>query len=182
MSHLYARSNRRSVLRWSSSQSAFWFENSRSRFVVHRFVVRVPGPDMRIENWRPKYGTDVTYLSLWLLRCNHYLKHVTNTKYLQLLESPTSVTNIDKALIMRYLCQELLFDATFQKWIQGRLSKWAFRHFKLKSYFGFEFEISAGLITQLGHSWVCYEVYTFYKSVYTSKIISRRKNGFLCVL
>ena len=75
--------------------------------------------------------------------------------------SPTSVTNIDEALIMRYLCQEVLFDATFQKWIQGRLSKWAFRHFKLKSYFGFEFEISAGLITQLGHSWVCYEVYTF---------------------
>ena len=70
---------------------------------------------------------------------------------------------------MGYLCQELLFDATFQKWIQGRLSKWAFRHFKLKSYFGFEFEISAGLITQLGHSWVCYEVYTFSKSVYTSK-------------
>ena len=70
---------------------------------------------------------------------------------------------------MRYRCQELLFDATFQKWIQGRLSKWAFRHFKLKSYFGFEFEISAGLITQLGHSWVCYEVYTFSKSVYTSK-------------
>ena len=70
---------------------------------------------------------------------------------------------------MRYRCQELLFDATFQKWIQGRLSKWAFRHFKLKSYFGFEFEISAVLITQLGHSWVCYEVYTFLKSVYTSK-------------
>ena len=106
---------------------------------------------------------------MWLLRCNHYLKHVTNTKYLQLLESPTSVTNIDVALVMGYLCQELLFDATFQKWIQGRLSKWAFRHFKLKSYFGFEFEISAGLITQLGHSWVCYEVYTFLKSVYTSK-------------
>jgi len=70
---------------------------------------------------------------------------------------------------MEYRCQELLFDATFQKWIQGRLSKWAFRHFKLKSYFGFEFEISAVLITQLGHSWVCYEVYTFLKSVYTSK-------------
>ena len=62
--------------------------------------------------------------------------------------------------VMGYVCQELLFDATFQKWIQGRPSKWAFRHFKLKSYFGFEIEISAALITQLGHSWVCYEVYT----------------------
>ena len=99
--------------------------------------------------------------------------------------SPTSVTNIDVALIMRYLCQEVLFDATFQKWIQGRPSKWAFRHFKLKSYFGFEFEISAGLITQLGHSWVCYEVYTFLKSVYTSKksfdgkLISVRFTGVL---
>ena len=83
--------------------------------------------------------------------------------------TPTSVANIGVALVMGIRCQELLFDATFQKWIQGRLSKWAFRHFKLKSYFGFEFEISAVLITQLGHSWVCYEVYTFLKSVYTSK-------------
>ena len=83
--------------------------------------------------------------------------------------------------VMGYVCQELLFDATFQKWIQGRPSKWAFRHFKLKSYFGFEIEISAALITQLGHSWVCYEVYTLSKSVYTSKNHSA-ENGFLYVL
>ena len=43
----------------------FWFENSRSRFVVHRFVVRVPGPSYSWSGYVYRklkaqiYGTDV---------------------------------------------------------------------------------------------------------------------------